>query len=359
MKSIEFDISEITNFNKSDNLNYSIDDDFMSSAHFFNPFTNLNLFNKLDDNEESLLFTFAKENNSKKDVQLPEYHNYDQIKEILLTDSNLTEKIKEYLTSGKYICDVKKIIEPLLNKKKKRRKRGKMKFTQNINVSGKPGRKKLNDSSKREHTKFSPDNIIKKIKIYLFEKSLGFINNIFNNYLDKKKLVNYNKSTRKKEIKYDDSFNVLKPLDYKYINTIKRDNELSILDKPLKDIFSKDISPKYNTFMSNSNKIIIDKILNDEKDNESIMFALNLTFREWFDIFLYKKEFKNCPNFDEVKMKDLINKFEHIDVLLNEVYIKNNDNNYLTYFIYFIYNYEWYFYVKKSRHRVSKKTGEY
>ena len=364
MKFDLFDIPETYNFNKIDNINYNLFspfDDYMSLDHFFIPFSEFNSSDKLIDNEDSFLFTFAKENNSKIDVQHPDYHNFDKIKEILLSNSKLSETIKEYLTSDKYICDIKKkkIETLLLNKKKKRKKRGKMKFTENICVIEKRGRKRLNDDTRRYHTKFSADNIIKKIKLKIIEQSLKFINNIFNFYLDKNKLLNYNKSIRKKEIKYDDSINVLKPLDYKYINSIKRDRELLVMDMPLKEIFSRDISRKYNTFMSNSNKIIIDKILNDEKDNESIMFALNMKLREWLDIYLYKKEFKNCPNFDEVKMKNLIHIFEHIDVLLNEVYENNKDNNYLAYFIYFIYNYEWWFYAKKGRHRVSKKTGEY
>ena len=90
-----------------------------------------------------------------------------------------------------------------------------------------------------------------------------------------------------------ESKNLLKPLDYKYLGRIKRESELSIFRMPLKEIFSRDISPKFKTFSKASNKIIIDEVLENEKDNEIIVFAFNLSFKEWLDIFLFKKELKS------------------------------------------------------------------
>jgi hypothetical protein len=238
----------------------------------------------------------------------------------------------------------------------KKRKRIKTKFSEDTIETRKLGRKRRSDYTKRKHSKYSYDNIIKKVKLFLLKNALNFLNNILNNFLNKKRSVFYAKYTKKTRMRDDESNNLLKPLDYKYVYGIKKQSELSIFRMQLKEIFSKDISPKYKTFSKASNKIIIDEVLENEKDNEIIMFTFNLTFKEWLDIFLFKKELKSNRNFNEDKMKDLINIFNHFDVqVLDEMYIINNNKKYLSAFIFLIYNYERYFSLKKGRNRVSKK----
>ena len=58
---------------------------------------------------------------------------------------------------------------------------------------------------------------------------------------------------------------------------------------------------------------MIERILEEQKDNLNIMFAFNLTFEEWIEIFTFKKELKSFIILDKDKMKDLNDKFIKLD----------------------------------------------
>ena len=181
------------------------------------------------------------------------------------------------------------------------------------------------------------------------------INKLLNSNLNKKNITNYNYLLRKKK-KEDDFENLIKSLDYKYDNRIKKDSELSLLDKSLKEVFSQDISSKYSRLANDSNEIIIKRIVIDEKDNDIIMFALNLTLREWIDVFMYKKELKDIPkinNLSEEKINQLSSLFDRVDNLLLDIYQKDCNKNYLSHFISLMYNYERWFFIKTGRNRSS------
>lgn len=283
-------------------------------------------------------YTFDKINNIIQSLDLPS-----EVKKGFIMDSNLN-KIDKVMSNNSFLT------------KKKRRKKGKIKFTENIETQ-KIGRKKQDDYSRRKHDRNSADNIIKKIKLKFIEYSLKFLNKVLNSYLDKSKLREYNQILRQcRKYKDDeDKENLLKILDYKFIDKIKKDTDLSLLFMPLKELFSKNISPKYSTLPSDSNKKIIEKIVKEEKDNVNIIFALNLTFEEWIDIFTYKKKLNSIQNFDEEKMKGLNDKFYMVDHLIKEMYDKQYDHNYLSYFLSYVYNYKRWFILKKGRNRISNK----
>ena len=324
-----------------------------------NPFLNdkkLSFPYKENDNIKKLNINHNNLKNEEEIDNLPAHYTFDKIKDIIqgldlpsevkkdiVLDYNLN-KIDKVMSNNSFLC------------KKKRRKKGKIKFSEN-NISQKIWRKKQDDYSKRKHDRNAADNIIKKIKLKFIEYSLKFVNKVLNSYLGKSKLIEYNKFLRQNR-KYkddEDKENLIKILDYKFIDKIKKETDLSILDMPLKDLFSKNISPKYSTLPSNSNKKIIEKIINEEKDNANIMFALNLTFEEWIDIFTYKKKLNSIQNFDEEKMKGLNDKFYMVDYLIKEMYDKQYDHNYLSYFLSYVYNYKRWFILKKGRNRVSHK----
>ena len=205
----------------------------------------------------------------------------------------------------------------------------------NKNIKSDEGKKKrgrkAKENKRKSHDKNCPDNIIKKVKVIIFNYTLLFLNNILNQNLKHK-------------------VELLK-LDYKYINRIQKVHELNFLSMKLKDIFSKDISPKYN-YKKDYNKKKIKKILNDADD--IILFAFNMTLRDWLDIFTKKKSVKdiinknnnniNCKNLIE-KIEQSLTGFEQILKKINE----NNDEDYMTRFIFCLYNYERWFYLKKSR----------
>lgn len=259
----------------------------------------------------------------------------------------------------KYIMDLElRKIEKDLSLIGKKRRKSKLKYNENFENSKKPGRKKLNDYSKRRHSKNSSDNIIKKIKSKFLEYSLKFINKVLNSNLNKKNKTYYNYLLRKKKKDDDDDLeDLIKSLDYKYVNRIKKDSELSLLNKSLKEIFSQDISSKYSRLPKNSNQIIIDRIITDEKDNDIIMFVFNLTLREWIDVFIYKKELKDIMkinNLNEEKINQLSSLFDRVDKLLLDIYQKDCNKNYLSHFISLMYNYERWFFIKKGRRRSFK-----
>ena len=191
----------------------------------------------------------------------------------------------------------------------------------------------------------------------MLEFALIFLNTILNLFLDEKKLQNCTKNylkNRKKKGSYD----LIKNLDYTFIKNIKKIKEISLLSTPLKDIFSNNISRKFKAYPTNLNKQIINQIIKEESNNAIIMKAFNLTFREWIDIFTYKKDLKSIIEFGEETAENLDEKFDHIDKLILDIYEKYQDTKYLFYFISYIYNYERWFLIKKERNRNYKKVKE-
>ena len=291
------------------------------------------------------------------DNNFPVHYTFDKIKDIIQSLS-IPSEVKNSIVLDYNLNKIDKVMSnnSFLGKKK-RRKKGKIKFSDYKNSENQKGRKKQDDFSRRKHDRNAADNIIKKIKLKFIEYSLKFINNVLNSYLNKSKLVEYNNFLRQAR-KYkddEDKENLIKILDYKFIDKLKKETDLSLLEMPLKDLFSKNISPKYTTLQPDSNKKIIEKIVKEEKDNVNIIFALNLTFGEWIDIFTYKKKLSSIQNFDEEKMKGLNDQFYMVDHLIIEMYDKKYDHNYLSYFLSYVYNYKRWFILKKGRNRISNK----
>ena len=201
------------------------------------------------------------------------------------------------------------------------------------NNNNKRGRKTNKTKNVSIHDKMVPDNIIKKIKAKIFEYPIVFLNNILNNNKEEDKLFK---------------------LDYKFINKLNREQDLKYLDMSLKELFSKEISPKYikEKRQEDSNKIYISKILNNQKDN-TILFVFNMTFRDWLDLFTLKKSIHDIITKYDYLAKDIdcerIQKSLYgVDNLLKKI-MNENDKEYLTMYIFFLYNYERWFYNKKGR----------
>ena len=212
----------------------------------------------------------------------------------------------------------------------------------NLNINSydnKRGRKTNEIKDKGTHNKMVPDNIIKKIKAKIFEYPIIFLNNILNK-----------KKTEDKLFK----------LDYQYVNRLNREQDLKYLDLKLKDLFSKEISPKYITKQrqKDSNEKFISNILTNQSDY-TILFAFNITFRDWLDVFTLKKNFKDIIFKYDYLEKDIdyekIQKSLYgVDNLLNKIMVENN-KEYLTMFIFLLYNYERWFYNKKGRKTKTKR----
>ena len=186
----------------------------------------------------------------------------------------------------------------------------------------KRGRKPSNENtSSGIHTKLDPDNIIKKIKALFFKLCIDYINAFINKY-------------KKNDVK-------LLYLDYKqYVNRIKKDFDLGLLNMKVEDFASLDISEKYCSKTNKEfNKNIIKDILEKERDNTIIInFLRNMTLNDLIDILLFKNSFNDCIEFDGF--------LEDLQTIADE-----SDEKYFSKFILFIYNYKRWFLNKKGRNK--------
>ena len=304
--------------------------------------------------EKSINFLID-ENDIQKEIEkeIPPQYFYDKIKNEIFPKLNLKNDLKKNFIKNDKIIKLENNMsdEYFLNKKTRNRGQTKTK----VKNYKKKGRKKIDDNSASIHNKDSPDNIIKKIKSKLLDYHLlNFINSLLNSLLNRDKINAYlKKNINEKE---QEKEKLIKKLDYKqFVDDMKKENNLNFLKLSLKGLLSKDISKKYSTLPKDLNKTVINEILNKEKDNEIISFLFNLTFGEWFDVFTFKKEITDLKFLEDNKKHIIMNKFERIDKLLEDIYL-NNDINYYSSFVYLIYNYERWFYVKQGRKRKEKNN---
>ena len=178
---------------------------------------------------------------------------------------------------------------------------------------------------------------MKKIKAKIIEIAIDFIN----------KIVNKNKEESKKIL--------FKKIDYKYINQMKQDLDIELLNGPLKNLLLKDISRKYSNLLTDSNRINLEKLIKNEKNDETIMFVLNLPLRDFIELYCSKKTLNDIEmNIDSGICKNIMDELPGIDSLLNDI-LKKNGGKYLSHFIFILYNYEKTILIKKGRN--SKKPS--
>ena len=230
----------------------------------------------------------------------------------------------------------KKIIVMIENKEKKNK--------------NKRGRKCHKSFLSQEHNKMSSNNIIKKIKGYFFKYLIDFMN----------KILDISDGDKNKLIK----------LNYKYIDQLKKNINLELLEKSLKELLSMEITSKFLTLDTNFNKTLLEKIENqtESEDYYTKKFVLNMKFKDWLSLFTFKRniydlikekageEYSKIINARKIE-KSLIG----ADILLNKMLLKNNekdeeifDEQYFSSFIFHLYNYERWFFMKTGR---IKKTN--
>lgn len=169
------------------------------------------------------------------------------------------------------------------------------KFLFSINKEKKVGRKPKSSISASVHTKFSIDNILRKIKVKIFRKIINYLNSIILS-------------------KYRSKIKLLKPLMGKIsqINTINFNKEL--LHTKLKDIFSLfEINGKFKCFDKNYNKEVIDKIY-----AENIKELIDILEMNFLEIFC---EFRNLKESEKLKG------FEKIDSVIREMSLKEEEKD--------------------------------
>ena len=263
------------------------------------------LFQQFTDNNsgiKSFLNSNIKKNNKNvilnKDEELTKNFNTEVKKE----ESNIFEEngknVKNYLDENKetLTIEIPKLEKNFLNKKRmfkiNRKKRG---------------RQSKNLNSKSDHTKYSNDNILRKIKVKFFQKLMKYINGIIKS-------------------KYNGIIQKLLPLkgEVSQNNTIKFN--IQLLNTKLKDIFSTiEINKKFRLYKENYNKNVIDTIYNN--NIRELIEIFELTFLEIFNIF---------KDANETKFND----FEKLNTVVEEIKYKENDSYYAELFKNMAMNFE-------------------
>ena len=259
------------------------------------------LFQTFTDNHSELNSNIKKNNKNiilNKDEELTKNFNTEVKKE----ESNIFEEngknVKNYLDENKetLTIEIPKLEKNFLNKKR----------MFNINRK-KRGRQSKNLNSKSDHTKYSHDNILRKIKVKFFQKLMKYING-------------------KIKSKYNGIIQKLLPLkgEVSQNNTIKFN--IQLLNTKLKDIFSTiEINKKFRLYKENYNKNVIDTIYNN--NIRELIEIFELTFLEIFNIF---------KDANETKFND----FEKLNAVVEEIKYKENDSYYAELFKNMAMNFE-------------------
>ena len=190
---------------------------------------------------------------------------------------------------------------------------------------------KLNKKTKRNepHTKYAENNIVRKFKIYLKNTLFEKINSEIQKIAIPKNIISINIDG--KEYNVDKLLAINKS---QIINTNVVEN-LKFLNTQLKDIFSVEISKKFKNYPFNYNKLVIEKLYQDNLTN--VTCILDKTFLECLKYFrkdkdVFDNEEYSClngieKNFEEIPKNfrkeghddkyiymviDLINNFEII-----------------------------------------------
>ena len=178
------------------------------------------------------------------------------------------------------------------------------------------GRKRKRPIDNKIHNKFSDDNMRRRCKHLVLKNILFFIN--------KQIRIQY---------KGDIGNGILKKELHIINQSQKSDATINFnkdfLNKKLKDIFSESISARYTSYPSNQNKIIIDRLLNenDEKIRQYFTKLFNFNFLECLGHFRGKtiiKELEGLKCFKDIK-NEILNQYkdgkEYVDKL--EKYLNN------------------------------------
>ena len=177
------------------------------------------------------------------------------------------------------------------------------------------GRKPKDSNQSRLHTKFSYDNILRKIKAKFMDKLIKFINSII---------------LRNNQIK------LLKPI----IGKFSQDNNIvsnrKILNSKLKDIFSSyEVNRKCSSIDKYYNRDVIKSIY--QENIKELIDILEMSFLQIFDIFR------------DLNERNKLNGLDKLDKVINELKLKEEDEEYINKFTETVNNYEKFYFNKKER----------
>ena len=149
-----------------------------------------------------------------------------------------------------------------------------------INNEEKPKGRRKDDriyDEKAKHTKFNEDNIMRKIKTFIFQNIIRLLNN---SLIDKKK----------------EFF----PIETEISENLKKDLNLQLLNRTIKDIYGNSKLNERHRFRGDANKILINKILEENVELETIKI-LSMTYG---DILNQIREKDNENFLEEIRQKE-------------------------------------------------------
>ena len=279
---------------------------------FQNFIQNINLLNQTQANN---LFLQKKENSENK-IEYKIFNNIEPeiIEPISIGINNQQYKSKEEKLSSEKTKDRTDKTDLEINKNSNETK--KLKFFK-IDNKKKVGRKPKSSIVNSYHTKFSSDNIRRKIKVKFLNKTINYINRIILS-------------------KYKNKINTLKKIgkDVSQNNGINYNKIL--LKLKLKDIFMNNpINDKFKLLQKDYNQKVINKIY--EEKIQELIDILEMTFLEVFSIF---------RNINETeKLKGL----EKIDTVLKELELNEENTEYIKKFNDVVQNFENYYMSQNPR----------
>ena len=206
----------------------------------------------------------------------------ESFKERLLLLSQENQSIKKFPKILTFQIEDKKVSKKFLTKKKGRKKK-----SQEIKQEEEKGEKIV-------HSKFSNDNIKRRIK-GLFN---NYIINLLNDLIKKK--------FRKTKIKFV-------KMDIKNTKDIGIEFNRNLLSKPIKEIII-DVSNKYQDLNNNKNCI---KFIKEQKGNEEIINLLNMSYKDIYsNYYLVSKDSENSFEAHKEKVLETCGK-EYLEKFVN------------------------------------------
>ena len=205
---------------------------------------------------------------------------------------------------------------------------------------------------------YRTDHILRELINIINSSLLNFINNLICALYTKEKIYQILDGIKLlNEIKDKDMKEIIKKIDYQIIGSLEsKEKKLNLLNSTLKNHFSAKISSTYTKYPSNYNELIIDKILNDEDNKNIFDFIFNdLLIKDWIEIFLYKKDFKDFDKYiliDKSQQKIIKENLERVDKYINKIYKKHkNDKIYFHCFFLIAYNLYRFLLLKEKRNK--------